>query len=65
LTSRPGVKESILKTLWSIRHLSENTQRTYSKHLKRLASNCARGNVVGGAILTAFVVGAVAWLKGR
>jgi integrase len=35
-----------VKTLWSIRNLSENTQKTYSKLLKRLAKNCELTNPV-------------------
>ena len=37
---RPGFREGFLKTLWSIRNLSENTQKTYSKLLKRLGRYC-------------------------
>lgn len=36
----PGFKEAFLKTIWNIRNLSENTQKTYSKLLKRLGKNC-------------------------
>ncbi|MBD3207183.1 tyrosine-type recombinase/integrase [Candidatus Bathyarchaeota archaeon] len=36
-TKLPRVSEGVLKALWSIRNLSKNTQRTYSKNLRRLA----------------------------
>ena len=35
-----GFRETFLKTIWNIRNLSENTQKTYSKLLKRLGKNC-------------------------
>jgi len=33
----PSFDQLIFKALWNIRHLSKNTQKTYSKHLRRLA----------------------------
>ena len=32
-----GIKEGLVKTLWSIWYLSENTQKIYSKNLRRLS----------------------------
>lgn len=34
-----GVHEGLVKAFWSIRHLSRNTQETYSRNLRRLAKN--------------------------
>ena len=34
-----GVHEGLVKTFWSIRLLSKNTQETYSRNLRRLAKN--------------------------
>lgn len=33
----PDVSEGLVKTFWGIRNLSENTQKIYSKNLRRLA----------------------------
>ena len=38
-TNLLGVHEGLVKTFWSIRHLSKNTQETYSRNLRRLARN--------------------------
>jgi hypothetical protein len=35
----PDFKEGLVKALWSIRNLSKNTQRIYSKNLRRIAIN--------------------------
>jgi len=35
----PDVREGLVKTIWGIRNLSENTQKIYSKNLRRLAKN--------------------------
>ena len=35
----PSFEQGFFNAIWSIRHLSKNSQKTYSKHLKRLAKD--------------------------